>query len=114
MASGLAWGKEAILRRMAEEQKSYFQSYIDYMNPRPGERTFIESYIASTKQSTEQKGKKSQELDKWLENVLVAVFVVGAVLFGLAGVAIAVAGLLFTFLALVIGVFAVSGMFKDE
>lgn len=109
MASNLAWGKEAILRQIAEEQKGYFQSYIDYMNPRPGERTFIESYIASTKQNAGQKGK---ELSKGLENVLVAVFVAVCLLSFFVVVVIGIVGLFLSLLAVVIGAFAVSGMFK--
>lgn len=113
MASNLAWGKEAILRQLGEgQEKNYLQSYIDYMNPRPGEIPFIESYIASIEQDSGQTGKERQQLDKGLENAIVALFAVVSVVV-IAVVVVAQIALLFASLvAVVIGAFAVSGMFK--
>lgn len=78
------------------------------------EKGYFESYMAFISPRQEQRVEKSHKQNEWLENVLVVVFVMGAVLYGLAGVAIAVAGLLFSLLAVVVGAFAVSNIFKDS
>lgn len=108
MASELAWGKEAVLRQIAKAQKSekgYLQSYSDLPRPKP-KPSFIDSYMASAEQNTGR-----HERSNAFENVLVAVFIVGAVLYGLVEVAIGAAGLLFTLLVVVIGVFIVASLF---
>ena len=74
------------------------------------EPAFIESYMTSVKQDTESKRHKKSNL---LENVLVVLFVVGAVLYGFAGVVIATVGLLASLLGIVIGAFAIGSAFKS-
>ena len=75
---------------------------------------FMESYMASIKQNTGQRDKEQQQLNKWLENAIVVVCVAGLVLSGLAIIAVQIALLLFTLLAVVIGAFAISSLFKDQ
>ncbi len=89
----------------------FYESSMKLTDPKP-KPSFIESYIASIKQNAEGRAEERHKQSEWLENTLVAVFVMGAVLYGLVGVAIGAVVLLFSLLAVVIGAFAVGSVFK--
>ena len=113
MASKASWKDDWSRRVQVMDAASragvgFYESPMKLIDPEP-KPSFIESWI---KQNAEQKGKEQQQLDKWLENAIVAVCVAGLILSGLAIIAVQIALLLFTFLAVVIGAFAVSSMFK--
>lgn len=93
---------------------SWYEAYGKLFPGKP-KPSFIESYMTSvkSKQNTESVYEKRQRQDKWLNIVAIII----GVLIGLAivavQVAIAVAGLLFMLLAVVIGAFAISSVFKS-
>ena len=115
MASKGSWGNHWFRSVQAVDVASrdgmrFSEAYVKLLDPEP-KPCFIESWI---KQNTEQKSKEQQQLSKWLENALVAVFVAGLILSGLAIIVAQVALLLFSLLAVVIGALAISSVKMSE
>lgn len=77
----------------------FHEAYVKLFPPKP-KPSFIESHAVP--QNTEESNA--------FDNVLVAVFIVGAVLYGLVEVMLGIAGVLFALLFVVIGVFVVASL----
>lgn len=91
----------------------FYEAYGKFINSEP-KPSFIDSYLSSLKQNQGRRVEKSDKLNKWLENAIVAVFVVGCVLVGFVVIAAQIAWLLLALLAVVISAFAISSVFKSE
>lgn len=116
MASKVSWKDDWLRRVQVVETASrdgigFYKAYRKIKKQE--EPAFIQSYMASIEQSTEQKGKKSQELDKGLENVIVALFAVVSVAVIAVVVVAQIALLLASLVAVVIGAFAIGSAFKS-